>query len=725
MTFFNLAMLGGAAALTIPLVIHLLSRSRFQVVPWGAMHLLESVVRVNRRRMRLEHLLLLLVRCSIPVLLALCMARPLITRWQSLAGNAPTSAVVLLDNSYSMDAGRSGDTALEAARREGASIVSALPKGSDFNVIAMGGRATPLLPHATTDPKEAIGAMHRLQGGYGPARLVDSMELAAAHLARMEKTQRQLIVISDFRQHDWAAVSDAARLQLAQRLKQSGLQPALTFLKLDRPIEENVSVESLGWPPTAVGVGQEIAIQASLRNHGSRSYGALRVTFRVDGVERTVEEQPLGSKQELKLTFRCKFDKPGSHWVEVAVPDDALPADNVYRGAISVLDRIPVLLVDGDPDPRPLATETAFLELALQPFSGAGVKLPDLVETRTVMLKDFHRSLLKDARVVVLANVAKLSPEQLEPLRAFVSAGGGLLVFLGNRVDIPWYNEVFAAPQRGGSLLPMKLQSIVGVAKDSQQYANIVSERFEHPALQLFNEPRQGNLADATIKTWYRLKDEVPASAESARRPVVMARLNSGDPLLVAGEFENGLVMQCATGADLEWSNLPTRGFYLPLVQQLVTFLAARVNPPRNVETGDPLIAFLQRDLAFSKLTLTDPADEKHTVEVAVRDRWAMFEYEATQRPGLYTLTVADGNPLHFAVNAPRSESQLEPLGKPELQRLATTLQAEVVGSADEFLAKDSARRNGQEIWHLLLLLTALAFVAEIYLEQRFARGPR
>ena len=36
MTFFNLAMLGGAAALAIPLVIHLLSRSRFQVVPWGA-----------------------------------------------------------------------------------------------------------------------------------------------------------------------------------------------------------------------------------------------------------------------------------------------------------------------------------------------------------------------------------------------------------------------------------------------------------------------------------------------------------------------------------------------------------------------------------------------------------------------------------------------------------------------------------------------------------------
>ena len=40
------------------------------------MHLLEAVLRKNTKRLKLEQLILLLIRCSIPVALALCMARP-------------------------------------------------------------------------------------------------------------------------------------------------------------------------------------------------------------------------------------------------------------------------------------------------------------------------------------------------------------------------------------------------------------------------------------------------------------------------------------------------------------------------------------------------------------------------------------------------------------------------------------------------------------------------
>ena len=78
MTFLNVLLVGGVLAAAIPVVIHLLSRRRYRVVRWGAMVFLDDIVRVNRRRIRLEQLLLLLVRCAIPILLALCMARPVL-----------------------------------------------------------------------------------------------------------------------------------------------------------------------------------------------------------------------------------------------------------------------------------------------------------------------------------------------------------------------------------------------------------------------------------------------------------------------------------------------------------------------------------------------------------------------------------------------------------------------------------------------------------------------
>ena len=94
MNFLYIALLAGVAALAIPILIHLFHKSRFKIVKWGAMHLLEAVLRTNRRRIQIEQWILLAIRCAIPALLALAMARPLWKGAQSLLGNAKTSTVM-------------------------------------------------------------------------------------------------------------------------------------------------------------------------------------------------------------------------------------------------------------------------------------------------------------------------------------------------------------------------------------------------------------------------------------------------------------------------------------------------------------------------------------------------------------------------------------------------------------------------------------------------------
>src|SRR5437588_1480693 len=63
-----------AGAASIPIVIHLLNRRRFRIVPWAAMRFLLAAQRKNTRRMRLEQLLLLAVRTLLALLLVLAMA---------------------------------------------------------------------------------------------------------------------------------------------------------------------------------------------------------------------------------------------------------------------------------------------------------------------------------------------------------------------------------------------------------------------------------------------------------------------------------------------------------------------------------------------------------------------------------------------------------------------------------------------------------------------------
>src|SRR6056297_3506313 len=104
MTLLNSMLALGALAFTVPLAIHLLFRSRHRTVDWGAMHLLNRVVRINRRRLQLLQILLLLLRCLLPVLLAFTLARPLLTGWRSLPGDTPESVVLVIDDSRRMSA---------------------------------------------------------------------------------------------------------------------------------------------------------------------------------------------------------------------------------------------------------------------------------------------------------------------------------------------------------------------------------------------------------------------------------------------------------------------------------------------------------------------------------------------------------------------------------------------------------------------------------------------
>ena len=66
----------GTAAVASPILIHILSKRRYQRVKWAAMSFLLDALHRNRRRVRLEQLLLLLLRCLAVLLIALMMTRP-------------------------------------------------------------------------------------------------------------------------------------------------------------------------------------------------------------------------------------------------------------------------------------------------------------------------------------------------------------------------------------------------------------------------------------------------------------------------------------------------------------------------------------------------------------------------------------------------------------------------------------------------------------------------
>jgi hypothetical protein len=442
------------------------------------------------------------------------------------------------------------------------------------------------------------------------------------------------------------------------------------------------------------------------------------VAFKVDGQDKSAAQVTLGPNEKSQILFAHVFESAGSHVIEVAADADPLKADNHMLASISVRDRLPVLLVNGDPSSEPLKGETDFAEIALQPFASGRVEMADLIKTRVAGVDALDEKVLNESSVIVLANVRRLQDGQVRALENFVRTGGGLLIFPGSKADTGWYQS--ALTRDGKSLLPMALAQLAGDAKENASGASIVSQRFENPALEIFNDPRNGSLGDAAIRQWFRMKEPATPSmaADSAQ---VLARLDNGDPFLAEKKFGEGRVILCATALDADWSNLPMRPFYLPLMQRLCVYLASTVFPPRNLDTGKALAAFLPASDVGKTATLTLPSGSVVELPVMKKGERGVVEYSRTERPGLYTLQPPGAPPLHYVVNADRRESDLAKLSETEISALAKAHGAALVRSAAKYKQLENKRRFGTELWKPLLWLLLALIAAEMLLEQRFS----
>ena len=122
--------------MAIPIVLHLAMRERPRKLEFPALRFLQIRRESNRRRLKLRHLFLLLLRCLVIVLLAFAVARPVFySSGFFSAGSAPVAAAITFDTRPRMDYLRQNKTRLEVARGVGLEVIEQLPKGSQLVVL--------------------------------------------------------------------------------------------------------------------------------------------------------------------------------------------------------------------------------------------------------------------------------------------------------------------------------------------------------------------------------------------------------------------------------------------------------------------------------------------------------------------------------------------------------------------------------------------------------------
>src|SRR4051794_35286659 len=95
------AMVVGGALVSAPILIHLINRMRFRRIRWAAMEFLLKSQKRNRRRLIIEQLILLALRCLLVLLFAILMAR-FVGEALGQSSSSSTTHIIVIDDTMSM-----------------------------------------------------------------------------------------------------------------------------------------------------------------------------------------------------------------------------------------------------------------------------------------------------------------------------------------------------------------------------------------------------------------------------------------------------------------------------------------------------------------------------------------------------------------------------------------------------------------------------------------------
>ncbi len=195
MTFLHPLALVGLAAAAIPALLHLLERRVPPEAEFPPLRYLSEAERQNARRLKLRHLLLLLLRTALIALIVLAAARPLFpTQASGGSLHEPTALAVILDNSPSSGLVVDGRPVLERLKAMARGSLALATASDRLWLVLADGVARAGTREALLATVDSVGVSARrldLTAAVGAAtRLVDAEPLRAREVHVVSDLQR-------------------------------------------------------------------------------------------------------------------------------------------------------------------------------------------------------------------------------------------------------------------------------------------------------------------------------------------------------------------------------------------------------------------------------------------------------------------------------------------------------------------------------------------------------
>jgi len=692
LTFVHPMMLWGLLAGAIPIIIHLLNRRRYRPQPWAAMRFLREAIRINARRIQIEDLILMALRILVFLLVAFAFTLPILGSRALFLGRQPhVCAVILLDDSYSMNYVEGDTSRFERARTAARELIGRLKRGDSVSVILMSDRPRRLFREPTFDLDLARNLISRLECSYAASGAEKALALAREDLARARQPAHAVYLISDFQKGMLAGT--ACEQHLAALKKE---RADLVAIPVGEGYDSNLAVVGLEADAGVVAANIPTMVHTRVHNFGQTAQQDYPVELFLDGKRRDRRWVSVPPGGEVDVTFLAEFHEVGQHAIEVHLPADSLPTDNARYRAIEVRPKVPILLVSGETAARGTVGATEYVGMALAPGWLLNETDEDHLLPTRLSSSAFRGADLSQYPTVFLINVPTLEAEEIAALERYVQEGGGLMIVPGERLDARFHNENLY--RNGQGLLPARIASPGWHNEEGECFLS--PEGYDHPVLSLFADRSHGDLSQIRFKRTLLL--EPPATTVS-----VVCKFSTGRPAIVERLFGKGRVMLLASGIGRDWGDFIWKPTFLIFTRRATDYLMRRESEGLNLSVYESVARFQRGGSAALPVTVADPAGETGFAEMESAVGGARIQYAAVNRPGTYRLIAEQQVVGQFVANVDPRESDL---GVPPMGLVGTPLRQL---SAGNLASATEPGSMSSELWMTCLKAAVILMILE------------
>jgi hypothetical protein len=738
--FLNPFFLIGMLAAGVPLAIHLMHRREGRTVQWPSLRFLKASDRRTARRRQVEQLLLLLLRMGLLAFLSVALSRPVIRAF-GVGSGGETAAVIVLDNSMSMTAPAAKSTRFARAKLAAGELLRGLPAGS-WVALRLADGSEPEGAHALTKNSGAVAAALRAASA-GDARgdMGAAVAGAIADVAASSAASREVHVLTDMQAAAFAGAPAGAKARRA-------VQVVFTDCGGEPP--PNVAITGVTVRARRFVAGAPLGLDVRVKSF-SPVHEERKCVLEVDAPPGTESAQAGGEsagaegERAVRLaangssgfSFQFAVDRPGDVTGRVYLsPADGLPADDVRFFRVHLAERIPVLVVERAASRVASARPSFFIATALDParLSGRGARsaIVPRVTTPAYLSGKATADLVRESPVAILADLGRMDETEARAWVAYVRGGGTLVAFPSAAGGLEEGAGALEAAA-GAAFLPAKVgppetAAAPGGAKPEPRRINVESADFaREDVLEPFRD-LEPTLRAVTVRRAYDLR----ATHASGGRSVL--GIEGGGAFLAARRFGEGEVFLFAVPAGTEWSDLPARSLFLPLVHALVYRAAAPRNEERSFLAGTGARVTLPPEVAGRTVRLVEPLGRRTDIAATVKGdggaaRAAEVSIGRLARSGVYRLEGdALPRPISLVANPDPAESDPARTGLSRMRELYLA-----PAGAEPVLVEDPAElgpavariRKGLELWDYLLFIVLSVALFECVYANRLAAGAK